>query len=160
MQGQGKFRQSRSTKPLSWEPANPGQGSWSHATTTPHHRATGIGVALWTPICPGVSSTGTGMGDTCPSNISREKLRSGWRILFSSQSGGKFLVSQDLRGLPCQGPRDGGQAAACSSPPASSPPKPRTQRPMKHLLTESHLEQEAAQLYEEYSPHPRGCTSS
>lgn len=102
MQGQGKFRQSRSTKPLSWEPANPGQGSWSHATTTPHHRATGIGVALWTPICPGVSSTGTGMGDTCPSNISGEKLRSGGGHCFHPNLGGNSWCLRISEAFPAK----------------------------------------------------------
>lgn len=121
----------------------------------PHHSPAGTVVVLWILLfsssCAWVSSTGTGMG-TIELRVEGIVFIPIWREF----PGVSVYPRPSLPcPRPCQGPGDGAEAAACSSPPVPSPPGSHTHKhPRKHLLTERQLEQGAAQLYKEHSPIP------
>lgn len=157
----------RSTKPLSWEPANSVQGLWPRAGAAPHHSPTGIGVVLWTLLFSSPCALGQQHwhwdGDTCPSSILGQ-LRSGWRILFSSQSGGNFLLSQHIQGLPChaQGPvkdQEMEQRLLLALSLLFHHPT-ITQTPQEALADRKAPGAGGSTALRGIFPHPRGCTSS
>lgn len=118
---------------------------------------------LLLPLCPGSAALALRWGHMSLQHL-KGQLSSGWRILFSSQFGGNFLVSQHVQGLPChaQGPakdQEMEQRLLLALSLLFHHPT-ITQTPQEALADRKAPGAGGSTALRGIFPHPRGCTSS